>query len=183
MPFPKRYAETAARWRVRVGFVVVVLFLWLARPTWTSLATGTAIGLCGMALRAWAAGHLAKNERLATGGPFAYVRNPLYLGSLVVGLGFALCGAHAGIAVLLLAYFLLFFLPVVEEEEAHLRNLFPAYTDYAAHVPRLFPRWALRLRPAEPFRLALYTKNQEYRALAGFLFGLLLLAAKIWLLS
>ena len=183
MPFPKRYAEIAARWRVKVGFVVVVLFLWLARPTWISFAAGAAIGLCGMALRGWAAGHLAKNERLATSGPFAYVRNPLYLGSLIVGLGFALCGAHAGIAVLLLAYFFLFFLPVVEEEEAHLRNLFADYADYAAKVPRVLPRWAVGVHSRERFRFALYNKNREYQALAGFFFGLLLLAAKIWLLS
>ena len=183
MPFPKRYAEIAARWRVKVGFVVVVLFLWLARPTWTSLAAGTAIGLCGMALRAWAAGHLAKNERLATSGPFAHVRHPLYLGSLTVGVGFAVSSAHVGMAVLLLSYFLLFFLPVVEEEEAHLRNLFPAYIDYATRVPRLFPRWATAGCPKERFRFSLYKKNQECQALAGFVCGSALLAVKIWMLG
>ena len=103
MPFPKRYAEAAARWRVKAGFVVIAIFFWLARPTWTSLAAGASIGLCGMALRAWAAGHLAKNERLTTSGPFARVRNPLYLGSLTVGVAFAIGSAHAGVAVLLLS--------------------------------------------------------------------------------
>ncbi len=179
MPFPKRYAEAAARWRVKAGFVVIAIFFWLARPTWTSLAAGASIGLCGMALRAWAAGHLAKNERLTTSGPFARVRNPLYLGSLTVGVAFAIGSAHAGVAVLLLSYFLLFFLPVVEEEEAHLRKLFPDYTDYAARVPRLLPRWAGTERSEQRFRFSLYNKNREYQALLGFVAGLLLLVVKI----
>ena len=183
MRFPKRYAEVAARWRVKVGFVVALVYLWLAHPTWTSLGAGAAIGLCGLALRGWAAGHLAKNERLATSGPFASVRNPLYVGSLIVGLGFVVSGAHVGSAFLLLTYFLLFFLPVVEEEEAYLRNLFADYADYAAQVPRLFPRRALGTHSGERFRFTLYKKNQEYQALAGFLGGLVLLVGKLWLLS
>ena len=183
MPFPKRYAEAVARWRVKVGFVVIVIFFWLAQPTWASLAVGAFIGLCGLALRAWAAGHLAKNERLATSGPFAHVRNPLYLGSLTVGIGFAVASADGVLAVLLLSYFVLFFLPVVEEEEGHLRELFSTYADYAERVPRLLPRWAGINRSEQRFRLLLYKKNQEYQALLGFVAGFVLLAVKLRLLG
>ena len=178
MPFPKRYAEAAARWRVKVGFVVIVVFFWLARPTWISLAAGAPIGLCGLALRAWAAGHLTKNKQLTTSGPFAHVRNPLYLGSLTVGLGFAVASAQTGVAVLLLAYFLLFFLPVVEEEERHLRKLFPGYAEYAARVLRFLPRWVAMDRSEQRFRFSLYKKNQEYQALLGFVAGFLVLVLK-----
>ncbi len=179
MPFPKRYAELAARLRVPAGFVVSALFLFLAQPTWTSLAIGGAVGLAGLALRAWAAGHLAKNEQLATSGPFAYTRNPLYVGTLIVGMGFAVAGAKAVTGVMLLAFFVLFYLPVVEEEQGHLRRLFPAYADYQRRVPKFFPRFTAVARSSGKFNPALYRKNEEYQALAAFVLVMGLLAAKV----
>jgi protein-S-isoprenylcysteine O-methyltransferase Ste14 len=179
MRFPKRYAEIAARSRVPAGFAVAIAFLALAHPSWLSLSAGAAIALLGLALRAWAAGHLAKYESLSTSGPFAYLRNPLYVGTLMVGVGFAVAGARAGIGVLLVAVFVMLYLPVIEEEESYLRKKFPEYADYERRVPRLWPkpsrgRSASRAR----FRFDLYLRNQEYQALAAFLVVLALLAAK-----
>jgi protein-S-isoprenylcysteine O-methyltransferase Ste14 len=179
MAFPKRYAEVAARLRVPAGFVVSALFLLLARPSWNSLALGGAIGLLGLALRAWAAGHLAKNERLVTSGPFAYSRNPLYVGTLIVGIGCAIAGAHLGIGIFLVAFFVLFYLPVVEEEQAHLRKLFPEYAAYEASVPKFRPRFTRAFLSGRRFSMALYKKNEEYQALAAFLVVMGLLAAKL----
>jgi protein-S-isoprenylcysteine O-methyltransferase Ste14 len=179
MVFPKRYAEVAARLRVPAGFAVSALFLLLARPSWNTLALGGAIGLLGLALRAWAAGHLAKNERLVTSGPFAYLRNPLYMGTLIVGVGCAIAGAHLGMGTLLVAFFVLFYLPVVEEEEAHLRTLFPEYAVYEASVPKFRPRLSAAFSSGLRFSMALYKKNEEYQALAGFLVVMGLLAAKL----
>jgi len=85
-----RYADAVAKLRVPVGFVLVIAFWFLATPTWGSLAVGVPVSLAGLALRAWAAGHLEKNQNLANGGPYAYVRNPLYLGTLTVAAGFAI---------------------------------------------------------------------------------------------
>ena len=85
--FPKPYADLVARFRVPCGFMLVAVFVWLARPTSVSLITGLPISVLGLLLRGWAAGHLAKNERLAMTGPYAYVRNPLYLGTLLVAAG------------------------------------------------------------------------------------------------
>jgi protein-S-isoprenylcysteine O-methyltransferase Ste14 len=169
MGFPKRYAEIAARARVPAGFLVAVLFVALARPTWLSLAIGGAIAMVGLALRAWAAGHLAKYERLSTSGPFAHLRNPLYLGTLIVGSGFAVAGAHVGIGVLLVAFFVMLYLPVIEEEENYLRKKFPEYTEYQQRVPRLWPRLSRQGSSRNRFRSDLYLRNQEYQALAGFL--------------
>lgn len=183
MPFPKRYAEIAARTRVPVGFFVGVAFLILARPTWISLGVGSSVALLGLWLRAWAAGHLAKNERLATSGPFAHTRNPLYLGTLIVGLGFAVAGARIGIGVLLVLFFVLFYLPVVEEEERHLRKLFPAYAKYESQVPRLWPRLTSTDSSKTRFSFAFYKRNQEHRAAAGFLLALGLLVGKLLFLS
>jgi protein-S-isoprenylcysteine O-methyltransferase Ste14 len=129
----------------------------------------------GLALRAWAAGHLEKNRTLAESGPYAYVRNPLYIGTLMVAAGFVIASRRWELGMLFAAVFLLIYLPVVELEEQHLRSLFPEYVDYARRVPRLWPR--LIGNSSKPFRWSVYLRNQEYQALAGFLAGV---AVLIW---
>jgi protein-S-isoprenylcysteine O-methyltransferase Ste14 len=168
--FPKPYADAVARLRVPSGFLLVAAFAWFARPSLASLAWGLPVSFAGIALRAWAAGHLAKNRQLADSGPYAYTRNPLYLGTLLVALGLAVACRSAGLAVLFTAVFLLVYLPVIQNEQQHLRRLFPEYAAYAARVPLLLPR-PTRVRGAARFRAALYVKNQEYQAAAGFLAG------------
>src|SRR5258708_2343602 len=138
--FPKAYADRAAKLRVPGGFLLVAAFLWWSSPTWLSLAWGLPVAIAGLALRAWAAGHLEKNRELTISGPYAYVRNPLYIGTLAVAAGFVIASCQWALGVLFAAVFLLVYLPVVELEEQHLRTLFPAYADYEQRVPKLFPR-------------------------------------------
>jgi len=177
--FPKPYADLVARLRVVCGFVLAAAFAWFSKPTPRSLAVGIPISVVGLLLRAWAAGHLAKNQRLATGGPYAYTRNPLYLGTLLVAAGLVVCSRSAGLAVLFGAIFVLVYLPVIELEEQYLREIFPDYADYALRVPRFRP--ALPRSPAhEPFQFSLYVRNQEYQALEGFVLGTALLVWKAW---
>lgn len=174
--FPKAYADRAARLRVPCGFLLAAACAWLARPSWFSLLAGLPLMLAGMALRAWAAGHLLKNERLATGGPYAHTRNPLYLGTAALAAGVALAARRPLLALLLAAFFLLLYLPAIELEEQHLRRLFPDYEAYARRTPRL----GLRLagRSPERFRWDLYKRNREHRALLALLAGLAWLAWK-----
>jgi protein-S-isoprenylcysteine O-methyltransferase Ste14 len=170
-PFSKPYADFVARLRVPMGFVLVAAFAWFAYPTVRALACGIPISIAGLALRAWAAGHLAKNQQLATGGPYAYIRNPLYAGTLLVALGLAIAARSVWLAALFAVVFLLVYLPAVMLEEQHLTKLFPEYAGYAALVPSLIPR-----RKPDPggshFRWSLYEKNREYQALLGFAAGL-----------
>jgi len=168
--FPKHYADVMQRARVTAGFALAGAFAWMAEPTAWSLAAGLPVSLLGILLRAWAAGHLAKNERLATGGPYAWTRNPLYLGTLVVALGLVIAAKQVLLALLFAAAFLLVYLPAIELEEQHLRQLFPEYEEYAARVPLLAPR-APAQRGEGRFQWALYKRNEEYKALAGFLAG------------
>lgn len=177
--FPKPYADAAARLRVPFGFVLAAAFAWLAEPARGSLALGLPVAVCGLLLRAWAAGHLAKNRELAMSGPYGYTRNPLYLGTLIVAAGLVLAARRVELALLFGAVFVLVYLPAIELEQQHLRKLFPGYADYAARVPLLFPRWP---RYGEPgaFRRSLYLRNQEYNALAGFLAGAAWLIWKAW---
>ena len=179
--FPKAWADAVARLRVPSGFLIVIVFGWFSRPTPLSMAIGVPLSLLGLALRAWAAGCLAKNRELATGGPYAYTRNPLYIGTLLVAAGLAAASRSIGLAALFALVFLLVYLPVIQNEEQHLRKIFPAYAEYAERVPALVPR----LTPgggnkSNPFRFGLYLKNQEYQAGLGFLAGMLFLLWKVW---
>ncbi|MGH9558511.1 MAG: methyltransferase family protein [Bryobacteraceae bacterium] len=176
MSFSKPYADAVAKLRVPVGFILVAAFVWFAEPSWVSLAAGIPVSLAGLALRAWASGHLEKNLALAESGPYMYVRNPLYLGTLTVAAGFAIASRRWGLGILFAAVFLLIYLPVVELEEQHLRKLFPAYADYAARVPKLVPR--LSRGGLKYFQWPLYIRNREYEALAGFLAGAAILCWK-----
>jgi protein-S-isoprenylcysteine O-methyltransferase Ste14 len=171
MPFPRRYADFVQRLRVPAGFVLVAAFAWLSEPTPETLAIGVPVSLAGLVLRAWAAGHLAKNETLATGGPYAWVRNPLYPGTLTVAAGLVIASRRWELAVLFGAVFALVYFPVIEQEEQHLRKLFPEFRHYSARVPLLLPR-GRRMRSSVRFRTSLYIRNEEYNAALGYLAGL-----------
>ncbi len=177
MSFPKPYADRVAKLRVPGGFLLVAAFLWLSAPTFLSLEIGLPISILGLALRAWAAGHLEKNTTLADGGPYAHVRNPLYLGTLATAAGLVVASRRWELGVLFAAVFLLIYLPVVELEEQHLRKLFPDYEMYAQRVPKLIPRWGTS---PKRFRWAIYMKNQEFQALLGFLAGAAVLVWKAY---
>jgi protein-S-isoprenylcysteine O-methyltransferase Ste14 len=174
--FPKPYADRVARLRVPAGFLLAALWAWLAEPTPASLGAGLPLGMLGLLIRAWAAGHLAKNERLVTTGPYAYIRNPLYAGTLVAAAGLVIAARSPWLAAAFAAVFLLVYLPVIEQEEQHLRKLFPDYDAYAARVPLLIPRSLSA--PSGRFRFDLYRRNREYEALAAFLAGVALLVWK-----
>lgn len=175
--FPKPYSDAVARLRVPSGFLLVAAFAWFSAPTAVSLLAGLPVSLAGLLLRGWAAGHLAKNERLAMSGPYARLRNPLYVGTLLTAAGLVLASRQWLLAGLFAAVFLLVYLPVIELEEQHLRKLFPEYAEYAERVPALWPRVRAGGPPAA-FRWSLYRRNEEYQALLGFLAGALLLVWK-----
>src|SRR5579864_6323956 len=137
--FPKPYADRVARLRVATGFVLVAAFAWFSRPDLRSLIWGLPVSVLGLLLRAWATGHLEKNIRLAESGPYAYVRNPLYLGTTLVAAGLAIASRRWLLAALFAAVFILIYLPVIELEEQHLRQWFPRFDPYAQRVPTLLP--------------------------------------------
>lgn len=179
MPFPKRYADAVARLRVPSGFLIVAVFAWLSSPTARSMATGIPVALAGLALRAWAAGCLAKNQQLAIGGPYAHTRNPLYIGTLLTALGLVAASRNLWLGALFAAVFVFVYLPVIQNEEQHLRKIFPDYAAYAERVPALWPRLTPAHRIPNPFSWRLYLKNQEYQAGAGFAAGVLFLLWKM----
>src|ERR1700732_444526 len=134
------WAVIARRIRVPVGFLFAALYLLLARPTWRSIVLGSIVVSPGLWIRALASGHVRKNEALATSGPYAYTRNPLYLGSLLIGVGFAMAARSWWIGLLLLIMFFAIYIPVIRGEEELLRQKFPEFGEYARQVPRMFHR-------------------------------------------
>ena len=164
-----------------VGFALAIAYLVFSRPTRSSLIAGGAIALIGLTVRAWAAGCLDKGRSLTVGGPYAYTRNPLYLGSIIIASGFALCARNWWIAGGIAAIFLAVYLPVISAEEAYLRSEFPAYQGYSQRVPRLFPRFSPAPSDDQeaPFSRELYLKHREYNSLLGAAGVILILAGKI----
>lgn len=180
MIFSKPYADAIARLRVPCGFVLVAAFLWLSVPTLASLAAGIPVSILGLALRGWAAGHLQKDSTLTDSGPYAWVRNPLYLGTLTTAAGLVIASRRWELGILFAAVFVLIYLPVVDLEEQHLARLFPAYSTYIRRVHKLIPRvpYPTPEDSTQHFRWKLYRYNREYQALLGFLVGAALLLWK-----
>ena len=171
------------RWRVRIGYPVALVYLILARPTPRSLAIGALVGALGIVIRARAAGYLRKHEALAVSGPYAFTRNPLYFGSVILGAGFVVAGDSLWAAIIVAAYLALFYPAVMEREESELHAHYgDAFLEYAARVPLFWPRVRLAPQPRESspkFSSQLYRRNREYQAALGFLVGLALLCAKM----
>jgi protein-S-isoprenylcysteine O-methyltransferase Ste14 len=165
------WGKIARRIRVPLGFVFAVLYFWLARPTWRFIALGAILILPGLLIRALASGHVRKNEALATSGPYAYTRNPLYLGSLLIGVGFAVAARSWWVGIVLVAMFFVIYLPVIRGEEDFLREKFAEFEEYARRVPRMFPRIVPSPSDHEggEFSMDLYLKHREYNALLGAL--------------
>ena len=177
------YEEWVARYRVRAGFLLGAVYLIWAQPTTERLALGAAIALLGLSLRAWSAGCLEKNQKLATGGPYAYTRNPLYLGSALAGFGLVIAGGRWWFLPVLFIFFATVYWPVMRKEQAHLERLFPEeFPPYAQAVPLFWPR----LRPwagsgsLVRFHLARYRRNRECRALFGALVIVLFLCVRMY---
>jgi protein-S-isoprenylcysteine O-methyltransferase Ste14 len=185
-----RWQRIARRIRVPLGFLAAALYvfeLWRRAPQMTAVAWSLALVLPGLWLRGYAAGYVKKNRELTQTGPYAYVRNPLYLGSILIAAGFAAALLSWAMALVLAVGFALIYIPVIASEERFLRATFPEFDAYCRSVPRIIPRLIPRLTPAHAltgesttvetgggagpasagFSLDRYLKHREYNAAIG----------------
>jgi protein-S-isoprenylcysteine O-methyltransferase Ste14 len=180
-------ADQLAKMRIRLGQVGGILFVYLAQPRLRLLfLAGFLLALAGEALRLWAAGTIKKNKELATDGPYALVRHPLYLGSFLIAAGFTLASFNpyrpfrtAGVWALALGGFAWVYRRKMADEEVKIAGLFGAdYERYRAGTPMFWPDWKRRsaIRRVE-FDPALAFKHKEHHTIAG----LLGLAAVLWM--
>ncbi len=174
-----RWSRIARRIRVPLGFVFGIVYLWLAQPTWRSIALGAAIAALGLLLRGAASGHVRKDAELTTTGPYAHTRNPLYLGSLIIAAGFAVAARSWWIVLGMAVIFAAIYIPVIRYEEAYLREHFPGHDEYCRRVPRLVPRFSATSVTGSGFSPELYWKHREYNAFIGTLAMLAALAVKL----
>ena len=164
------WSRIAKRIRVPLGFAFAIFFLWMARPSLLFMALSLLLVVPGVCLRAYASGYVKKNAELTMTGPYAYTRNPLYLGSMLIAFGFALASRSIWIAIALAVLFAIIYVPVIKGEEAFLRSTFPEFDAYSRRVSRLLPRLgraALQNDVGGGFSAALYKKHREYNALIG----------------
>jgi protein-S-isoprenylcysteine O-methyltransferase Ste14 len=159
-----------ARLRVPIGFLSGVFVLWLAQPTGRTLTVGAIVAAAGEALRVWAAGHLEKGKEVTASGPYALTRHPLYVGSIIIGIGLVIAAGSMAVAVLVLAYLAITLTAAIRTEEAHLTEKFgAAYPDYRA---------GRTTTVARRFSFARAMRNREYRAMVGLLLAIAALALK-----
>jgi hypothetical protein len=177
------WSRVARRIRVPTGFLFAAFYLWRARPSVVSLAWSLPLVLPGLLLRAYASGYVKKNAELTVTGPYAYTRNPLYLGSVLMAFGFAAASRSWWITVLLALLFTVIYVPTIYSEEQFLRATFPAFAGYSQRVPRLLPRLTPARTPGGEgsFSGALYRQHHEYNSLLGACAVYAVLAATLWL--
>jgi protein-S-isoprenylcysteine O-methyltransferase Ste14 len=164
-----QWRKIARRIRVPMGFLFAALFLVFARPTTQSLLWSLLLVVPGVLLRGYASGYVKKNAELTMTGPYAYTRNPLYLGSTLIAFGFAAASRNIWIAVALGAFFAAIYIPVIRSEEEFLRSTFAEFESYCAKVPRFFPRFtpASVEQQSGRFSMGLYNQHREYNAGIG----------------
>lgn len=174
------------------AWVLALGYFWLARPDDVSLRAGGAVVLAGLLIRGWAAGVLEKNRELAVSGPYAFTRNPLYLGSFVIGAGAVVAGGRPWIGAVFLAFYAWAYREAMTREKGALEARFGrGYRDYRRAVPAFLPRLTPYRRPGEArrgatrFSVARYVDNREWEAALGAVaaMGFLALKAMGWQLG
>lgn len=174
------------RFRVPLGFLFAAVFLFFAKPEPVTLLIGAIISIFGLLIRAWSSGHIRKNQTLAISGPYAYTRNPLYVGSFIMGLGFTIASGVWWLAILFAILFLGIYLPVMRNEAKELTDIFgDSFAKYAEEVPLFIPRLTkYRDESSSPnkFEIDLYLRYREYQAALGVAFALGVLALKAYFL-
>ncbi|MGB7295434.1 MAG: isoprenylcysteine carboxylmethyltransferase family protein [Candidatus Aminicenantales bacterium] len=176
--------EILNRLRVRAGLFLALAVILLARPSWGSILIGILICVLGLAIRAWASGHLRKEKELAVSGPYRYSRNPLYLGNFLLGTGITVGAQSWWVLGLFVVYFAVFYPLIIRRERERMKDLFPRqYEDYGNKVPLFFPSPWKHLAVGGRFSWSLYRQNKEYRALHGTILIWAVMAAKLLLLK
>ncbi len=178
-PAMANWSRVARRIRVPLSFAFAIAYVWLAHPTRTSLMAGALLLVPGLLLRGLASGHVQKDRQLTTSGPYAYTRNPLYLGSLILAAGFVVAARSWWIPAILLAMFIAIYVPVIAGEERYLRQRFPEYDDYSRYVPRFAMRLTRYGNQRGTFSSGRYWKHREYNAVLGCVALLAVLVVKL----
>jgi protein-S-isoprenylcysteine O-methyltransferase Ste14 len=164
-------------------YLLAIGLIWWAKPVPALFVAGLVATLAGEAIRVWAAGHLYKNERVTTSGPYAFVKNPLYLGTLLIMVGLCIMASNWVLLAIGLAVFAVYYAPFKQRRESgRLRERFgESWTRYDRAVPGYLPRLTpYPARDRQPWRWDAFIRNDEHGTLAAVLLGIGLLAWRLW---
>ncbi len=176
--FDKRFLQ---RLRVPLGFLFAIVFILFSRPTPLLLTIGGVVAFVGVAIRGWASGHIRKARELAVSGPYAFTRNPLYVGSFILGVGFTIASGVWWLALIFIILFLGIYLPVMRVEVGDIRHIFgEEFDEYERNVPMFFPRLTVWKKTKQKFDFQLYLQYREYRAAFGAVLAIVVLSAKAY---
>lgn len=151
------------RRRTLIVLMGIIALAWFSQPTALMVAIGVPLTILGEAWRIWAAGTIHKTEQLTTGGPYAHVRHPLYVGSFAQMIAYCLFSGRWESFLIVPPVFLLLYGAAVSTEEAMLRKIFGAcYDEYSARVPRLIPRLKGAPGGHGRFSWSQVAENKEY---------------------
>ena len=165
-----KFIRYFSRNRIKTSFTFGALVFLIARPEAASFMAGIPFILLGALMRTWASGHIRKNSMLATGGPYRYTRNALYVGNFLAGLGFSIVSGRFFLVPAFIIGFLILYDRTIKNEEEYLATRFgDEYRDYVARTNRFFP-WIPKFPDTgEPFSWPLVTKHREYNTWLGIL--------------
>ncbi len=179
----RRLMRITVRWRVRVSLLFVLMAVVLAKPELWSILAGVGLTIIGLLIRTWACGHLEKEKKLTTSGPYRYTRNPLYFGNLLIGMGIVIGAQSWWVLGCAFMVFAIFYSMTIMSEKQKMEELFPMeYPEYRRLVPLFFPSFFSTFpRQNKGFRWALYKKNKEIRAVIGSALFWLIITIKFFL--
>ena len=161
-------------------FVGAILLLLFAKPEPTGMGIGMILIIMGEGIRIWAAGHLQKNEFLTVTGPYAYVKNPLYIGTILITTGFCIFADNIYLLAAATFAFCFHYIPYKKRIEGdRLRRIFGnAYDDYDQKVPEYLPRWTPYSKEKISWRFSNLIENSEEGILLIVLAGILLILSR-----
>jgi len=174
-----------------IVYVCSLAVLILAKPHPILYPIGVCFILMGEGLRLWACGHLRKNKDVITSGPFAHVKNPLYVGTFLILTGFCVAASnpdypsiyilYVGYPIFLLAFFAYYFPYKVRVEGDRLRRRFgDRFDEYDKNVPNFFPRLTAYKTSDVRFNVKLLSENSEYGTLTWVILGSLIVYIKFY---
>jgi protein-S-isoprenylcysteine O-methyltransferase Ste14 len=160
----KDITEIVIRYRSFVGILGLITILYLSEPSPRSVFIGFFFIIAGMFFRGWSSGYIDKDNELATQGPFALTRNPLYFGNFILGVGIAVAGNNVCCYIIFVVYYLLFFPFLMVIEHRRLKKRFgKQYEEWAKSSNSFFPK--IKRLDKRGFNISFYMKNREYKVL------------------
>jgi len=160
--YPRRTVSMRRLRRIPI-FVAAILLVLFSRPNTVGMSVGIPLIVLGEAIRIWAAGHLQKNEVLTVTGPYAYVKNPLYIGTILIATGFCILGDNIYLLAAATLAFCFHYIPYKKKVEGdRLRRIFGnQYEDYDRKVPEYVPRFTPYSDAKARWRFRVFWENSE----------------------